>query len=153
MRRQSTMTYYDRRSADDTTPKLVGFIGLDGTSGFDLLGSLEAFAAARSVGGQQCYDPIIIGTEGKTFVSSSGAVLKAQHTMNHAGGIRRATAYQRSASNPRGAARERGERRELGWLQESGSLPARLRATPGISAQPRAPRHTSETVALVTRDA
>lgn len=78
------MTYYDRQRADEGTPKLVGLIGLDGTSSFDLLGSLEAFAAARTAGGQQCYETIIIGTEGKTFVSSSGAVIKARQTMKAA---------------------------------------------------------------------
>ena len=81
------MTYFSRHSAE-TDPKLVGFIGFNGTSSFDLLASVEAFAAARSsdpqAEGRRCYEPLLIGLDGKTFVSSSGAVIKAHHTAESA---------------------------------------------------------------------
>ncbi|CAA9256367.1 MAG: Methyl-accepting chemotaxis protein I (serine chemoreceptor protein), partial [uncultured Chthoniobacterales bacterium] len=67
----------------------------------------------------------------------------------HAGGIRRAAAYQRSASTSRSAVRERGKRRECGWLQKSGSLPACVRATPWVSPEPCPPGRRSETAAPV----
>ena len=82
------MTYFSRQTGGETAPKLVGFIGVDGMSSFDLLGSLEAFAAARtgeSAGdARACYEAIIIGAEAKTFVSSAGAVIKARHTLQSA---------------------------------------------------------------------
>ena len=43
------MTYFSRQAEDEAVPKLVGFIGVDGMSSFDLLGSLEAFAAAHII--------------------------------------------------------------------------------------------------------
>ena len=44
----TAMTYYLATTVSDRSrPKLIGFIGSDGTSSFDLLGSLEAFAVAR----------------------------------------------------------------------------------------------------------
>ena len=82
------MTYFSQQQPAETAPLLVGFIGVDGMSSFDLLGSLEAFAAAHTSDdegeGRRCYDAFVIGAEGKTFVSSSGAVIKARYTMQNA---------------------------------------------------------------------
>jgi transcriptional regulator GlxA family with amidase domain len=82
------MTYFLQQSGDDTTPKLVGFIGFDGMSSFDLWGAFEAFAAARIAEpnreARPCYEPMIIGAGAKTFVSSAGAVIKARYTLQTA---------------------------------------------------------------------
>ncbi len=82
------MTYFSQQSADGPEPKLVGFLGFDGVSSFDLLGSFEAFATARTTdprtAGQPCYETLIIGVESKTFVSDAGATIKAHHTMENA---------------------------------------------------------------------
>ena len=82
------MTYFAQQPPEETAPKLIGFMGVDGTSSFDLLGALEAFAAARATGAggeaRACYEPIIIGTAGRSFVSSAGAVINAHHTMRSA---------------------------------------------------------------------
>lgn len=82
------MTYFSRQAVDEATPRLVGFIGVDGISSFDLLGSLEAFAAAHTTNAdgeaQRCYEAFVIGAEGKTLVSSAGAVIKARYTMQNA---------------------------------------------------------------------
>ena len=82
------MTYFLQQSADDTTPKLVGFIGFDGISSFDLLGAFDAFAAARIAEpdreGRACYEPMIIGAGANTFVSSAGAVIQARYTIETA---------------------------------------------------------------------
>jgi transcriptional regulator GlxA family with amidase domain len=87
-RRAVAMTYFAQQPAEEIAPKLVGFVGVNRTSSFDLLGSLEAFAAARVTEpngqGRQCYEPIVIGAEGKTFVTSAGAVIKAHHTIRSA---------------------------------------------------------------------
>lgn len=82
------MTYFSQQPAEEFEPKVVGFIGLDGVSSFDLLGSFEAFAAARTASAPAtslpCYRTLIIGLEGKTFVSDAGAVINAHHTMEGA---------------------------------------------------------------------
>jgi transcriptional regulator GlxA family with amidase domain len=78
------MTYFSRESAEDTTPKLIGFIGFDGVSSFDLLGACEAFAAARVGEAHPCYEPVIIGAGAETFVSSAGTVIKARYTIQTA---------------------------------------------------------------------
>ena len=82
------MTYFSRQPRNEQAPKRVGFIGVDGSSSFDLLGALEAFAAARTTDpqteGGRCYETLIIGLDGKTFVSNSGAMIKAHHTARSA---------------------------------------------------------------------
>jgi transcriptional regulator GlxA family with amidase domain len=82
------MTYYSREGSDATEPKRIGFIVVDGTSSFDLLGSVEAFAAARVAGTHgdagPCYESVIIGVDGRSFVASSGAAIKAHHTIRNA---------------------------------------------------------------------
>ena len=82
------MTYFSRQAVDEAAPKLVGFIGVDGISSFDLLGSLEAFAAAQTTSRdgetQPCYEAFVIGGESKTLVSSAGAVIKARYTLQTA---------------------------------------------------------------------
>lgn len=83
------MTYFSRQATEESaTPKLVGFIGVDGMSSFDLLGSLEAFAAAHTVDAagesRRCYEAFVVGGETKTIVSSAGAVIKARYTMRSA---------------------------------------------------------------------
>jgi transcriptional regulator GlxA family with amidase domain len=82
------VTYFSRQQDDSAEPKLIGFVGADGVSSFDLSGSLEAFAAARSTApaaqGRRCYESVLIGLERKTFVCDAGAVIKAQHTLRTA---------------------------------------------------------------------
>ena len=82
------MTYYSRQGGDATEPKRIGFIVADGTSSFDLLGSVEAFAVARIAGtqgdGGPCYESLIIGVDAKSFLASSGAAIKAHHTIRNA---------------------------------------------------------------------
>jgi transcriptional regulator GlxA family with amidase domain len=82
------MTYYSRQSAEAADPKLIGYIVADGTSSFDLLGSLEAFTIAQSPGapgdGATSYKTLLIGVDGRTFVASSGAAIKADHTIHNA---------------------------------------------------------------------
>ncbi len=80
------MTYFSQQSAEGPEPKLVGFLGFDGVSSFDLLGAFEAFAAARTTdsASRPCYETLIIGVGNKTFLSDSGATIKAHEKMENA---------------------------------------------------------------------
>ncbi|HEX8280271.1 MAG TPA: DJ-1/PfpI family protein, partial [Chthoniobacterales bacterium] len=78
------MTYYSKISAAEVEPKVIGIIGVDGVSSFDVTSALEPFATARTSGpissGQRCYETMIIGIDRKSFVCDSGAVINAHHT-------------------------------------------------------------------------
>ena len=80
------MTYFSNLAAGEKAPKSVGFLGFDGVTTLDLTGPLEAFAAARNAEGseQACYETVLLGVTSKTFVASSGAMFKAQHTIRTA---------------------------------------------------------------------
>jgi transcriptional regulator GlxA family with amidase domain len=81
------MTYFLRVPAE-MKPLKIGILGFDGVTTLDLAGPLEAFAAARvgsSDGGlQRCYDVVLIGVTGRTFVAESGAIFKTQKTLEEA---------------------------------------------------------------------
>ena len=68
--------------------KRIGFIGFDGVASLDLTGPLEACAAAHatdSAGGRAArYELSIISVGSRNFVSESGVVFKAHHTMQSA---------------------------------------------------------------------
>ena len=70
------------------TAKRIGFLGFDGVASLDLTGPLEAFAAAQAGDspGQRGprYELNIIGLGTRNFVSESGVVFKAHHTMQSA---------------------------------------------------------------------
>jgi len=82
------MTYFSRVTSD-LAPKRVGLLGFDGVAALDLTGPLEAIANARHLlqpaAGSACYRSIIIGLTGKTFVSESGILFKAEATAENAG--------------------------------------------------------------------
>ena len=63
-------------------PLPIGILGFDGLTSLDLVGPLEALAAARTEGerAEPCYDVRIIGVTGKTFTSESGLNFKAGRT-------------------------------------------------------------------------
>ena len=80
------MTYFSNLAAREKAPKSIGFLGFDGVTTLDLTGPLEAFAAARNTEGseQACYETVLLSVASKTFVASSGATFKAQHTIRTA---------------------------------------------------------------------
>jgi transcriptional regulator GlxA family with amidase domain len=71
-----------------TTRRRIGFIGFDGVRTLDLTGPLETFAAARTVaadGEAACdYEVVVVGVNGKNFVSQSGVIFTAQQTIHSA---------------------------------------------------------------------
>ena len=67
--------------------KRVGFLGFDGVSTLDLVGPLEAFARAQGVGGQPCYEPVLVSLTSKRFVSESGVAFTAQTTIQVAANL------------------------------------------------------------------
>jgi len=81
------MTYFLRIPAE-MKPVRIGILGFDGVTMLDLAGPLEAFTAAKigsSDGGvQRCYEVILIGVTGRTFVSESGAVFKTSKVLDAA---------------------------------------------------------------------
>jgi transcriptional regulator GlxA family with amidase domain len=69
-------------------PTRIGFLGFDGITALDLVGPIEAFAAAvleddRGVK-QRCYKPLTIGVTGLSFASESGLSFKADTTLQSA---------------------------------------------------------------------
>lgn len=69
----------------DRLPKIIGILAFDGVETLDLLGPLEAFRAARTYDQyhrrNRCYEVLILGLTGRTFVSQSGLTLKADRTV------------------------------------------------------------------------
>ena len=82
------MTYFSMVTGD-LSPKRVGILGFDGVAALDLTGPLEAIAKARHPlqqdGEPTCYKSIIVGLTGKTFVSESGILFKADATAENVG--------------------------------------------------------------------
>ncbi len=59
-------------------PKQVGFIGFDGITALDMVGPMEAFAAANGYShGQNFYKTIILSPSGKSFRSEASMVMSA----------------------------------------------------------------------------
>jgi transcriptional regulator GlxA family with amidase domain len=81
------MTYFLRVPAE-MKPLKIGILGFDGVTTLDLAGPLEAFTVARvgsSDGGlQRCYEVVLIGVTGRSFVAESGATFKTQKTLDTA---------------------------------------------------------------------
>jgi transcriptional regulator GlxA family with amidase domain len=81
------MTYF-LRVPIEMKPLLIGILGFDGVTMLDLAGPLEAFTAARvgrSDGGlQRCYEVVLIGVTGRTFVAASGAIFKTPKILDAA---------------------------------------------------------------------
>jgi len=81
------MTYFLRIPAE-MKPLRIGILGFDGVAALDLAGPLEAFAAAKiasSDGGlQRCYEVVLVGVTGRTFVTESGATFKTSKTLDAA---------------------------------------------------------------------
>ncbi len=68
-----------------TKPKSVGILGFDGIKSSDLVGPLETFVAADAYAEDQSrrfYDANLIGVTGRSFVSETGLVMKARHSLS-----------------------------------------------------------------------
>jgi transcriptional regulator GlxA family with amidase domain len=69
-------------------PRRVGFVGFDGITGLDLVGPMEAFATARTVGDdgvpRPCYEPLVLGLTDRPFSAESGVVFKPSFTLQSA---------------------------------------------------------------------
>ncbi len=79
------MTYFSKMAGEAVAPIKIAFIGFDGLSPLDLTGPLEAFAAARHDGEDTpCYETLLVGVGGKTFVTRSGAIFKTKYTIETA---------------------------------------------------------------------
>ena len=67
-----------------TKPIRVGILGFENVAALDLIGPLEAFAAASLDGNQsQRYETSIIGINPRPFISESGVVLKPHHSISN----------------------------------------------------------------------
>lgn len=82
------MTYFSREATKAAEPKLVGIIGADGVSSFDITTALEPFTIARAsdvqARGDRCYKAVVVGITRKTFVCDSGTVITAHHSVRTA---------------------------------------------------------------------
>jgi len=76
------MTYYSNYPKEEK--RLIGFIAFDGVTTLDLSGPLDAFALARTEDGEACYETGLIGVANPRFVSASGGMFQAQHTLQTA---------------------------------------------------------------------
>ena len=69
-------------------PMRIGFLGFDGITALDLVGPMEAFAAAvlddEDGLKRPCYAPVTIGVTGLSFASESGLAFKADTTLQAA---------------------------------------------------------------------
>ena len=61
-------------------PITVALLGFDGVAALDLIGPLEAFAAAEA-DGKKCYESRIIGFTSRSFVAESGVVFRPHATL------------------------------------------------------------------------
>lgn len=68
--------------------KRIGIVGFDGVAALDLVGPLEAFAAAavneRSGNRQSWYEVVVLGLTARSFVAESGIVFTPHHTLHGA---------------------------------------------------------------------
>ncbi len=78
------MTYFAKVCGEMSPPR-IGLLGFDGVAALDLTGPLEALHLARlpqdQPGSRLCYEPIIIGLTGRSFVTESGLRLHAGETI------------------------------------------------------------------------
>ena len=67
-------------------PRRIGFLGFDGITALDLVGPMEAFAAAVVDNDQRgpCYEVVTIGARGDRFSAESGLAFRASHTLRTA---------------------------------------------------------------------
>jgi transcriptional regulator GlxA family with amidase domain len=74
------------RFQGEVKPIVVGVLGFDGVTTLDLTGPLDAFAAVNRSDSSRVhgYNVFVIGLENKTFASESGAVFRAQNTLETA---------------------------------------------------------------------
>lgn len=81
------MTYFLRIPVE-TKPLVIGILGFDGIAALDLAGPLDALTAATVPSPlgmpQKCYEVILLGVTGRTFVAASGATFKAHKTVDAA---------------------------------------------------------------------
>lgn len=79
------MTYFLRVPAE-MKPLVIGILGFDGVTALDLAGPLEALTAATIASPlgtrAKCYEVILLGVTGRTFVTASGATIKAHKTLD-----------------------------------------------------------------------
>jgi transcriptional regulator GlxA family with amidase domain len=68
--------------------KRIGVVGFDRVTALDLVGPLEAFAAAATTEGngnrQCCYEVVVLGLTGRSFVAESGIAFTPHHTLQSA---------------------------------------------------------------------
>jgi transcriptional regulator GlxA family with amidase domain len=64
-------------------PIRIGFLGFDGITALDLVGPMEAFAAAAVDDDQRgpCYEVLTIGVKGHRFSAESGLAFRTPHTL------------------------------------------------------------------------
>ena len=60
----------------------IGILGYDDIQALDLVGPAEAFAAVRSEDGAAEYDIVVIGVDGRRFVSETWITLHADTTVD-----------------------------------------------------------------------
>ena len=67
-------------------PRRIGFLGFDGITALDLVGPMEAFAAAVIDNDQRgpCYEVVTIGARGDRFSAESGLAFRTSHTLRTA---------------------------------------------------------------------
>src|SRR5215471_14448155 len=69
-------------------PHRVGFLGFDGVMALDLVGPIDAFTSAATIGpdGQRrpCYEVVIIGLDDKPFATESGIRMVPDATWRNA---------------------------------------------------------------------
>ena len=73
-RRYRTLLYF-RFSTTFSAMRPIAILGFEGVAALDLVGPLEAFAAAE-IEGTKCYQTRIIGLGGGTFVAESGVLFR-----------------------------------------------------------------------------
>src|SRR5688572_10511138 len=61
-------------------PLTIAFLGFDDVAALDLIGTLEAFAAAE-VDGQRCYETRIVGVTSQVFAAESGVLFRPHLTL------------------------------------------------------------------------
>jgi hypothetical protein len=61
-------------------PSTVAFLGFEGVAALDLIGTLEAFAAAE-IDGQRCYRTCVVGMTSQAFAAESGVLFRSHLTL------------------------------------------------------------------------
>jgi transcriptional regulator GlxA family with amidase domain len=79
------------------SPKVIGFLGYDGVTALDIVGPMEAFAAAGGYGDGHGYEVLIVGLTDGPFTSESGIDLRPHRTVRDAA-LRRPSCSTSSSS-------------------------------------------------------